>query len=428
MADINFPNARSGSGSRTPEARPRAPGAADLRWDIIELLFFAYRDFVGDADHELEAFGFGRAHHRVIHFVHRYPGLKVADLLDVLRITKQSLGRVLKQLLDEGYIVQKAGDNDRRQRLLFATAKGEALVAKLAGLQTDRIDRALRGNRAIRRRRCQAFPARDDRSRRSRQGAGSNPWSRQRNHQDKGTIVIEAAIRARTPPQPADDAPHLLLVDDDRRIRDLLSRFLCGEGYRVTTAMSAKDARGKLLGLHFDLLILDVMMPGETGFDLARFIRTSSSVPIVMLTARHEAESRIEGLQIGADDYVAKPFEPRELVLRIANILKRTAPPPTGTLEQVSFGPYVYHLDRRELRQGDDPVHLTDREREMLRILAVTPGETVPRSALTGEGTVNERAVDVQINRLRRKIERDPANPLFLQAVRGIGYRLVASP
>ena len=114
-----------------------------MRWDIIELLFFAYRDFVGDADHELEAFGFGRAHHRVIHFVHRYPGLKVADLLDVLRITKQSLGRVLKQLLDEGYIVQKTGNNDRRQRLLFATAKGEALIGKLAGLQTTRINRAL---------------------------------------------------------------------------------------------------------------------------------------------------------------------------------------------------------------------------------------------------------------------------------------------
>jgi len=114
-----------------------------LRWDIIELLFFAYRDFVGDADHVLEEFGFGRAHHRVIHFVHRYPGLKVADLLGVLRITKQSLGRVLKQLLDEGYIVQKAGAEDRRERLLFATAKGEALVAKLAGLQTDRINRAV---------------------------------------------------------------------------------------------------------------------------------------------------------------------------------------------------------------------------------------------------------------------------------------------
>jgi len=237
-----------------------------------------------------------------------------------------------------------------------------------------------------------------------------------------------ASIAARPVPRPADDAPHILLVDDDRRIRDLLSRFLAGEGYRVTTAMSAADARAKLNGLHFDLLILDVMMPGETGFDLARFIRQSSTVPIVMLTARHEAEARIEGLQIGADDYVAKPFEPRELALRIGNILKRTARPPMEALEQVAFGPYVYHLSRGELRQGEEIVHLTDREREMLRILAETPGETVPRGALTGNGTVNERAVDVQINRLRRKIEHDPASPLYLQAVRGIGYRLVASP
>src|SRR5215467_9531637 len=144
MADINFSNPQPASDSRPADSRGSAPREGTLRWDIIELLFFAYRDFVGDADHELEAFGFGRAHHRVMHFVYRYPGLKVADLLDVLRITKQSLGRVLKQLLDEGYIIQKTGNNDRRQRLLYATPKGEALVAKLAGLQTDRITRALR--------------------------------------------------------------------------------------------------------------------------------------------------------------------------------------------------------------------------------------------------------------------------------------------
>jgi DNA-binding MarR family transcriptional regulator len=139
MADINF----SSPAANAAEARSPSLRDADLRWDIIELLFFAYRDFVGDADNELEAFGFGRAHHRVMHFVYRYPGLKVADLLDVLRITKQSLGRVLKQLLDEGYILQKTGNNDRRQRLLYATPKGEALVGKLAGLQTRRINRAL---------------------------------------------------------------------------------------------------------------------------------------------------------------------------------------------------------------------------------------------------------------------------------------------
>ena len=144
MADINYKAQKSGLASGHADASVPA-GRGDLRWDIIEQLFFAYRDFVGDADHVLEEFGFGRAHHRVVHFVSRYPGLKVADLLDVLRITKQSLGRVLKQLLDEGYIVQKAGDSDKRQRLLFATAKGESLVAKLAGLQTDRITRALDG-------------------------------------------------------------------------------------------------------------------------------------------------------------------------------------------------------------------------------------------------------------------------------------------
>jgi DNA-binding MarR family transcriptional regulator len=147
MADINFQNSSVDPDSKGADrgVPPKSTDlAGNLRWDIIELLFFAYRDFVGDADNELETFGFGRAHHRVLHFVHRYPGLKVADLLDVLRITKQSLGRVLKQLLDEGYIVQRTGNNDRRQRLLFATPKGEALVGKLAGLQTDRINRALR--------------------------------------------------------------------------------------------------------------------------------------------------------------------------------------------------------------------------------------------------------------------------------------------
>ena len=233
---------------------------------------------------------------------------------------------------------------------------------------------------------------------------------------------------ARALSAPSDAAPHLLVVDDDRRIRDLLLRFLLAEGYRVTTAETAAEARAKLGGLSFDLLILDVMMPGETGFDLARAIRVSSGVPILMLTARDEAENRIKGLELGADDYLAKPFEPRELLLRIANILKRQLPagPP---IESVRFGDFVFHIGRGELRRGEEIVHLTDREREMLGALAARPGETVPRLALAGNGHgVNERAVDVQVNRLRRKIERDPANPLIVQTVRGIGYRLMVAP
>ena len=226
----------------------------------------------------------------------------------------------------------------------------------------------------------------------------------------------------------ADDAPHLLIVDDDRRIRDLLSRFLSGEGYRVTTADTAAEARARLNGLSFDLLILDVMMPGESGFDLAKAIRDSSNVPILMLTARDAAESRIHGLEMGADDYLAKPFEPRELSLRIANILKRAQPAVTPPSESVRFGQFVFHIARGELRRGEEAIRLTDREREMLRVLAATPGETVSRAALAGEGgPVSERAVDVQVNRLRRKIERNPTNPLIVQTVRGVGYRLVIS-
>jgi two-component system phosphate regulon response regulator OmpR len=230
------------------------------------------------------------------------------------------------------------------------------------------------------------------------------------------------------PAPPADDAPHLMVVDDDRRIRQLLSRFLQNEGFRVTVAESARDARSKLASLHFDLIILDVMMPGENGFDLARSVRKESTVPILMLTARDETQSRINGLEIGADDYVTKPFEPRELSLRISNILKRAQPPAPPQAESLRFGPFVYHVGRGELRRGEELIHLTDRERDMLRLLAASPGETVTRLALASDAASSgERAVDVQINRLRRKIENDPANPLFVQTVRGIGYRLVVN-
>jgi two-component system phosphate regulon response regulator OmpR len=240
-------------------------------------------------------------------------------------------------------------------------------------------------------------------------------------------VTPDLATVPGTPPTVvSDDAPHLLVVDDDRRIRVLLSRYLLTEGYRVTTAESAAEARAKLDSLSFDLLVLDVTMPGESGFDLAQSIRTGSSVPILMLTARDESENRIKGFEIGADDYLTKPFEPRELSLRIASILKRARLESAVPMETVRFGSFVFHLERGELRNGNGVVHLTDRERDMLRLLAKHPGETVPRLALAGNGnSASERAVDVQVNRLRRKIERDPANPLIVQTVRGVGYRLV---
>ena len=225
-----------------------------------------------------------------------------------------------------------------------------------------------------------------------------------------------------------DDAAHLLIVDDDRRIRALLSRFLAENGYRVTTASNAAEARLSLGNLVFDLIVLDVMMPGETGLAFAQALRKISQVPILMLTARAEAEDRVRGLETGVDDYLTKPFETRELLLRIASILRRTGPPPAPPPPSplVGFGVFVFNVDRLELKRGEEVIRLTDRERDIMVLLARSPSETVTREALGGASAAeNERTIDVQINRLRRKIETDPANPQHLHTVRGAGYRLL---
>ena len=223
---------------------------------------------------------------------------------------------------------------------------------------------------------------------------------------------------------PADDAPHLLVVDDDKRIRDLLNRYLTEQGFRITIAADAAEARRKLEGLHFDLIILDVMMPGESGLSLTKSLYEKKTIPVILLTARIEAQSRIEGLEAGADDYLSKPFDPRELVLRINNILRRSASE-QPKIEQVIFGPFTFSIPRKELRRAAETIRLTDREQEIMLLFALRAGDTIPRHELIGDDSdVGERTIDVQINRLRRKIEKDPSNPVWLQTVRGIGYRL----
>ena len=224
---------------------------------------------------------------------------------------------------------------------------------------------------------------------------------------------------------PDDSASHILVVDDDTRLRSLLTRFLNENGYRVTSAGTAAEARQKLQGLEFDLLVVDVMMPGETGLNFTQSFRQDSEVPILMLTALGETDNRIEGLEAGADDYLSKPFEPRELLLRINSILKRSAKPEEPAIEQVRFGDFHFQVKRGELTSNGAHVRLTDREREILTIFASRPGATIPRHELLGDDSLtSERKIDVQINRLRRKIEVDPANPKWLQTVRGVGYRL----
>lgn len=221
-----------------------------------------------------------------------------------------------------------------------------------------------------------------------------------------------------------DDAPHVLVVDDDHRIRDLLARYLVENGFRVTPAADTTAARAAMRGLSFDLVVLDWMMPGENGISFARELKATQPVPICMLTAQSEPEHRIEGLEAGVDDYVSKPFEPRELVLRLKNILGRgRQQSPRG--EEVKLGELMFHIGRGELKRGEESVKLTERERDLLRLFAQRPGQPIARHELGGDDqTGSERAIDVQINRLRRKIETDPSNPVYLQTARGKGYVL----
>lgn len=223
---------------------------------------------------------------------------------------------------------------------------------------------------------------------------------------------------------------HLLIVDDDERIRGLLQKFLSRNGYLATTARDAFQARRLLAGLEFDLIVLDVMMPGEDGISLTRAIRERQDTPILLLTARGDAANRIEGLEAGADDYLAKPFEPRELLLRVAAILRRVSDAGATAARPrfLHMGGVRYDLERGEMWRGDEPIRLTSTEAALMRLFAAHPGEPISRERLAGEPAREDeaqaRTVDVQITRLRRKIEEDPKAPRYLQTVRGEGYML----
>jgi two-component system phosphate regulon response regulator OmpR len=223
------------------------------------------------------------------------------------------------------------------------------------------------------------------------------------------------------------DAPHILVVDDDRRLRELLQRFLADNGFRVSTAGDAAEARRLLVGMTFDLMVLDVMMPGEDGLQFTEALRRDSKIPILLLTARGEVEHRIDGLERGADDYLPKPFEPRELVVRITTILRRASPPDmVEPPVSVRFGNCMFDVARGELTRDGKHVRLTSLEESLLRTFALNAGGTLSREELMRESRIdsNARAVDVQVTRLRRKIEPDPKLPRYLQTVRGAGYVL----
>ncbi|MCR8826796.1 response regulator [Pseudosulfitobacter koreensis] len=224
---------------------------------------------------------------------------------------------------------------------------------------------------------------------------------------------------------------HLLVVDDDERIRTLLQKFLIRNGFLVTAARDAQHARRILTGLDFDLIVLDVMMPGEDGLSLCRSLRETKTTPILLLTARGETDARIEGFEAGADDYLPKPFEPKELLLRINAVLRRMPETPAADSipKILHLGDIRYDLERGEMWQGQDIVRLTGTEMLLMKIFSAQPGNPISRAKLVEElgrdrGQAQERAVDVQITRLRRKLESDPKQPRYLQTVRGAGYML----
>jgi len=223
----------------------------------------------------------------------------------------------------------------------------------------------------------------------------------------------------------SDLEPHLLVVDDDTRLRELLRRYLCENGFRITTAADVAEARRHLASFAFDLIVLDVMLPGESGLDLTRDLQRERRMPVLLLTAMAEPEDRVNGLEQGADDYLSKPFEPRELVLRIRNLLQRR-PTIEAAKREISFGGCRFDLARSELFRGSEPIHLTAAETALLTGLAERAGAAVSREelSLSAQFSGNVRNVDVQMTRLRRKIERDPRFPRYLQTVRGTGYVL----
>ena len=271
----------------------------------IELMFFAYRGFTSDPDRILDDLQYGRAHHRAIHFVNRRPGLTVNELIEILGVTKQSLNRVLRQLVEDGLVESRVGTSDRRQRNLYLTEKGRALEQELSAAQRRRMRAAftVAGPEAV---------------------AGFRKVLEQ---------MIDPALREQVHrrgwrrPVTGEPQAHVLVVDDDQRIRELIRKFLARNGFWVTPARDAAQARRLLEGLEFDLLVLDVMMPGEDGLALTASLRETLTTPILLLTARGDADDRIRGFEAGADDYLPKPFEPRELLLRIHAILRRVPKP-----------------------------------------------------------------------------------------------------
>ena len=368
---------------------------------IIELMFFAYRDFTSEPDALLENINFGRAHHRVIYFVEKKKKITIKELLSILQITKQSLSRVLNQLVKEKYIILSIGE-DKRTKNLSLTKKGHELENELSTIQIKKIKNILKNANEdnINGFKTLLYEMIDDKN---------------KTKFDKLKLLKKLMI-----------SKSILIIDDDKRLRELLEDYLKEKKYKIYMCDDFSSANEILQYFLFDLAIIDRMMPSGDGIDLIKIIKESKNIPVIMLTALGESENRIQGLQYGADDYLSKPFEPEELYLRIKKLLNLYKDK-TDKKIAIIFGNFVFNISTLQLKKNSTDIYLTEGETELLLKLIDKRNNIVLREELADRDfDENElRKVDVQVTRLRQKIEENPKQPHFIKTIRGKGYKLV---
>ena len=352
--------------------------------EFIQLLYYAYRETFSDPREILSKKFFGPAHLRALHLIERNPGINLGELIFKLKVTKQSLNRVLRDLIRSKMIKQIQDENDTRKKNLFLDKEGKIFFESVYNTQKKRIFNALK------------------------------------NSSSDSVIKFKDVLKKLLM---ENSKLHILVVDDDDRIRNLLKDYLSENHYIVSTAENAEQAKIKLEYLKFDILILDVMMPGENGYELTRYVKNKMKVPIILLTAKGEVENRIKGLELGVEDYIGKPFEPKELLLRIKNIIKKENKIDLSSLYKV--GEAQVNLNKMIIVLKSKNNKINNSEKRVLVEMLSNPGKTFSRDEIGKiSGIKQERSIDVMITRLRQKLETDPKNPKYLQTIRGEGYVL----
>ena len=351
--------------------------------DFIRLLYYAYRETYSDPKEILSKRFFGPAHLRTLNLIESNPGISLGELIFKLKITKQSINRVLRDLLKSKMIKQIKDDADTRKKKLYLDKEGKIFFEIVYKKQKKRIFNALK------------------------------------NSEPESVIKFKEVLKKLF----MDNLTHILVVDDDNKIRSLLKEYLNENNFMVTAAQNSDEAKLKLNHFKFDLIVLDVMMPGQNGYELTKEIRKTNDTPIILLTAKGEVENRIKGLELGADDYIGKPFEPKELLLRIKNIISKSAK--IDIKRKHSVGNAVIDLNKMHIKLDKNQKKINVTEKKILIEMLSNPGKTYSRAQIGKlSGIEQERSIDVMITRLRQKIEIDPKNPKYLQTIRGSGYVL----